>query len=62
MAEFFSYTESIRQFMEDGNNHRVHQRVMHVLLSCTDGAPPQGKSFQILAEEAFRLIPPLVRG
>jgi hypothetical protein len=46
--------------VEDGNNHRVHQRLMYVLLSCPAG-PPQGKSFEVLADEAFRLIPPSKR-
>jgi hypothetical protein len=59
MAEFYSYTESIRQFVEDGNNHRVHQRLIFVLLSCLDGVPPKGKNFQALADEAYRLIPPV---
>lgn len=59
MAEFYTYTESIRQFVEDGNNHRVHQRLIYVLLSCPAGAPSKGKSYQILAEEAYRLIPPV---
>ena len=57
MAEFYSYSERVQRFRDDKNNHRVHQRLMYVLLSCLDGAPPKGKSFQALAEEAFRLIP-----
>ena len=48
-----------RSFIVDGNNHRVHQRLMYVLLSCPGGAPPKGKSFQALAKEAFKLIPPV---
>jgi hypothetical protein len=51
--------KSVQQFVEDGSNHRVHQRLKFVLLSCPDGAPPKGKSFQALAEEAFKLIPPV---
>ena len=58
MAEFYSYSESVQRFRDDKNNHRVHQRLMYLLLSCPDGVPPKGKSFQALAEEAFRLIPP----
>jgi hypothetical protein len=58
MAEFYSYSESVQRFRDDKNNHRVHQRLMYLLLSCPDGALPKGKSFQALAEEAFRLIPP----
>jgi hypothetical protein len=56
-ARFYRYSERIQRFEEDGNNHRVHQRLMYVLLSCPDGAPPSGKSFQRLAEEAYRQIP-----
>jgi hypothetical protein len=56
-ARFYSYSERIERFEEDGNNHRVHQRLMYVLLLCPDGAPPKGKSFQTLAEEAYRQIP-----
>jgi len=58
VARFYHYSKSVKQFVDDGNNHRVHQRLTHVLLSCPDGAPPKGKSFQALAEAAFRLIPP----
>ena len=58
MARFFSYSEGVQRFEDDGNNHRVHQRLTYVLLSCPNGAPPKGKSFQALAEEAFMLIPP----
>jgi hypothetical protein len=32
----------------------------YVLLSCPGGAPPKAKSFQTLAEEAFRLIPSII--
>src|SRR5271170_4856338 len=55
-ARFYHYCKSIQQFVQDGNNHRVHQRLTYVLLSCRAGAPPEGKSFPALAEEAFRLI------
>ena len=58
-ARFYRYSKGIQQFEEDGNNHRVHQRLKYVLLSCPDGAPPKGKSFQTLAEEAFRMMPPI---
>ena len=58
VARFYRYSKGVKQFVDDGNNHRVHQRLTHVLLSCPDGAPPKGKSFQALAEAAFRLIPP----
>jgi hypothetical protein len=56
---FTNYSRG-RSFILDGNNHRVHQRLTYVLLSCPAGAPPKGKSFQALAKEAFRLIPPIV--
>lgn len=58
-AAYSSYCEGVQRFRDDDNNHRVHQRLMYVLLSCPNGAPPKGKSFQTLAEEAFRLIPPV---
>lgn len=35
---------------------------MYVLLSCPNGAPSKGKSFQMLAEEAFKVIPPIQTG
>jgi hypothetical protein len=59
-ARFYRYCESVQQFVEDGNNHRVHQRLTYVLLSCPAGALPKGKTFEALAEEAFRLISPIV--
>ena len=58
IARFCHYSEGRQQFQDDGNNHRVHQRLMYVLSSCHNGAPPKGKSFQTLAEEAVRPIPP----
>ena len=58
LARFYSFSEGVQRYRDDQNNHRVHQRLLYVLLSCPDGAPPNGKSFQALAEEAFRLIPP----
>lgn len=58
IAEFYSFSEGVQRYRDDMNNHRVHQRLTYVLLSCPDGAPPKGKSFLTLAEEAFRLIPP----
>jgi len=57
-ASFSRFSESVQRFDEDGNNHRVHQRLMYVLLSCPAGTPPKGKSFQTLAEEAYQQIPP----
>ena len=54
---FYRYCGSVQQFHEDGDNHRVHQRLSYVLLSCPDGALPKGKSFRMLAEDATRLIP-----
>src|SRR5271165_1908125 len=59
-TRFSTYSKSVEQFEEDGNNHRVHQRLMYVLLSCPGGAPPKGKSFQTLAGEAYQQIPPTV--
>ncbi len=60
MAEFYTYSEGKQRFRDDGNNHRVLQRLMYVLLACPNGAQPKGKSFQALAEEAFKLVPPIV--
>lgn len=59
VTRFYSFSEGVQQYRDDENNHRVHQRLMYVLLSCPDGALPRGKSFQTLAEEAVRLIPPI---
>ena len=58
-VSFFSFSEGVQRYRDDQNNHRVHQRLTYVLLSSPDGTPPKGKSFQTLAEEAFRLIPPI---
>lgn len=59
MGEFCRYSDN-RRYKYEGNNHRVHQRLMYVLLSCPDGAPPKGMTFQILADEAFKQIPPII--
>lgn len=59
LSGFYSYSKKVQEFDEDGSNHRVHQRLTYVLLSCSDAAPPKDGSFQALAEEAFRLIPPI---
>lgn len=56
---FYHYCKNVRRFEEDGNNHRVHQRLTYVLLSCLDAALPKGKGFEALAEEAVRWIPPI---
>jgi hypothetical protein len=56
---FFKFSEDVQLYRDDGNNHRVHQRLLYVLSSCPNGAPPKGKSFQGLAEEAYRQIPPV---
>jgi hypothetical protein len=58
LSGFYSYSKKVQEFDEDGSNHRVHQRLTYVLLSCPGGALPSGKSFQTLAEEAIKLIPP----
>lgn len=57
LAVFYSYCGGVGRFRDDGNNHRVHGRLLFVLLSCPDGLLPEGMSFQSLAEEAYRLIP-----
>jgi hypothetical protein len=59
MDGFYRYCGTIKEFRRDDNNHRVHQRLRYVLLSCRNRKPPDGKSFQSLALEAFRLIPPI---
>lgn len=58
MNGFYGYSQGIHHFLDDGTNHRVHQRLMYVLLSCSNGIPPNGMSFESLAEQAYRLIPP----
>jgi len=30
-AQFDAYCDGVKQFVDDGNNHRVHQRLMYVL-------------------------------
>jgi len=57
MSTFYGYCGGVQRFREDDSNHRVHQRLKCVLLSCPDAKPPKGKSFQMLAEEAVKLIP-----
>lgn len=61
VARFYSFSEGVQRFRDDKNNHRVHQRLVYVLKSCENGDPPKGKSFLTLAEEAFKLIPPIMR-
>jgi len=58
MAGFYRFSESVQRFRDDGNNHRVHQRLTYVLLTYPGGVPPKGKTFQALAEEAFKQILP----
>lgn len=58
-TRFYSYCGGVGLFNDDDNNHRVHQRLKFIQLSCPGGAPPKGKSFHNLAEEAVRLIPPI---
>jgi hypothetical protein len=59
MADFYGYSKTVQRFEDDKNNHRVHQRLRHVLLSCPNSTLPMGKSFLALAEDAFKLIPPV---
>lgn len=59
MAGFLSFGDGVRRFRDDKNNHRVHQRLMYVLLACPGGSSPKNTSFEILAGEAFHLIPPI---
>lgn len=59
MSTCYGFSKGVQQFRDDGNNHRVHQKLLYVLLSCPDGTPPKGMTFETLAEEAFRLIPPI---
>lgn len=59
VARFYSFSRGVQQYRDDQNNHRVHQRLMYVLLSCSDATPPNQRNFQTLAEEAFKLIPPI---
>jgi hypothetical protein len=59
MDGFEKYARKVASFQEDGNNHRVHKRMLFVLDSCANGTPPPGKTFAALAEEAMRSIPPI---
>jgi uncharacterized protein (TIGR02452 family) len=56
---FCKYSSNIRRFEEDGNNHRVHQRLKYVLLSCPAGTRPSPERFVALAQEAWQKIPPV---
>ncbi len=56
---FYRYSKGISRFRGDGNNHRLHQRLMFVLLSCLDGATPTEARFHALVEEANRAFPPV---
>jgi hypothetical protein len=58
-AQFDAYCEGVKQFVDGGNNHRVHQRLRYVLLSRLNDARSEGKDFLILAKEAFQEIPPI---
>ena len=58
-VEFDAYCEGVKRFVYEGNNHRVHQRLRYVLLSRLNDAQSEGKNFLILAEEAFKEIPPI---
>jgi hypothetical protein len=58
-VRFYNFSKGVQRYRDDKNNHRVHQRLMYVLLSCPDGTLPKGKSFRGLADEAFKLIPPI---
>jgi hypothetical protein len=57
MNGFEKYARNVASFQEDGNNHRVHKRMLFVLDSCANGTLPPGKTFAALAEEAMRRIP-----
>ncbi len=57
IAGFGKYCENTQRFREDGNNHRVHQRLRYVLSAYLDCKPPKGKNFERLAIEAMTLIP-----
>lgn len=59
MDGFYRYSKGVHRFRDDETNHRVHQRLTYVLSGCPAGTLPKGKNFQMLAEEAFRLIPPI---
>lgn len=59
IATFYGYREGVQRYRDDGNNHRVHQRLKYVLLSCPEGVLPKSRSFRCLAGEAVRLIPPI---
>jgi hypothetical protein len=56
-GRFSNYSRERCAFHPNGNNHRVHQRLMYVLLCYLDAAPPSGKKFNDLAMEAVKKIP-----
>ena len=59
MEGFCNFARKRQSFWVDGNNHRVHKRLEFALESCSTGAPPPGKTFDGLAQEAMRTIPPV---
>jgi hypothetical protein len=59
VTRFSSYSRGVGQYEDDDNNHRVHQRLTYVLLSCTNGPPPKEERFLTLTKEAMKLIPPM---
>jgi hypothetical protein len=54
---FCSYAQGKQHFREEGNNHRVHKRLLLMKLWLVNGVPPQGESFATLAQRALREIP-----
>jgi hypothetical protein len=59
MNSFERHARIVTSFHEDGNNHRVRNRLEFVLGSCTNGLPPKGEIFASLARESKRRIPPI---
>lgn len=62
MAAFRKYCDKTQSFREEGANHQVHNRLKYVLDACVNDAPPPGKSFEILADEALKRFPIERRG
>ena len=47
MAEFYRYSQSVQRFRDDKNNHRVHQRLKYVQLSCSLVPHRRGRVFRL---------------
>jgi hypothetical protein len=57
LSAFRKHCNETQRFREDENNHRLHERLAFVLALCEAGALNRGKTFEMLAVEAFHEHP-----